>query len=933
MRKLTLFLTIFFVLTCVSGLLAQPTNIGVVSIDNVTNMYDNGGTLVLRAGQNHVVSFKYTLTGLTGRWVVGNGFEVYSPDGADWVDLVADDGPIIDALAADGIFTRYHKYYTSANGGTTWTSMAWIAPAPTDPPFWTVQPGGNPTHGTSPNLSRAAYSLGSFSTSTGITGGTVGIAVLLQFSTLLADAGMTMCVDSVRSIAGWEWAPTSGTADRPQWDSDPWTAAVQSGPICWEIFEVPNMPPVWCDGPDQDDPPAPDLAGSVEFNHCLQGSFTLCATDGGDGPGPLTYSFATGFETGFGEIVGNHWTWSGSTVPQSGLTNIEFVANDGADNTLDNFVLHVTTTNEAPTISCPAGVKTLGINKCDSLKFTAADEDVCDLPLAITAVPTVAPLGTYEIRGSYLIFCPLEGDHDPLLNPWVFTVTANDGELEASCQLSFNVIKGAPYQVEIEKKKDQPQGIFTDLAIKLYGVDPEQGLGGFDILIAYDASALAFQLATEGDIYNQDDDPVLPGCGWEYFTYRFSPYGNCGNACPSGMLRVIGMAEANNGPYHPDCLTTPYYPEEFPVTLAYLRFLVSNDRTLECVFVPVRFFWYSCGDNTLSSADGSVLFLSDAIYDFTNYGSAFIGTSIAETDGVIFPTYQGAQEECVCDPQTDPTCKIAARRYVDFQNGGVDIVCADSIDARGDINMNGLGYEIADAVMFTNYFIEGIGAFGTHIEGSIAASDTNADGLALTVADLVYLIRVVIGDAVPYDKVTPVAAKVTFGDGVFNVDAEMGAAHIVMSGDVTPTLLAHNMEMKFAVLDGNTNILVYSLEANQSFSGDFLRVDGQMISAQFATFLGQPVNADVMPANFALHQNYPNPFNPNTKIRFEIPTSGVNWTLNIYNVTGQLVETMSGKSNGYDEVVWDASNNASGIYFYKLTAGDYSATKKAVLLK
>jgi flagellar hook assembly protein FlgD len=139
--------------------------------------------------------------------------------------------------------------------------------------------------------------------------------------------------------------------------------------------------------------------------------------------------------------------------------------------------------------------------------------------------------------------------------------------------------------------------------------------------------------------------------------------------------------------------------------------------------------------------------------------------------------------------------------------------------------------------------------------------------------------------------------------------------------------------MKYGVVDGNMNILVFSMEPNQSFSGDFLRVEGRMISAQFATFLGQPVNADVMPANFAVHQNYPNPFNPTTTIKIDFPKAGVNWTLNIYNVTGQLVESMTGKSTGYDEVVWDASKNASGIYFYKVTAGDYSATKKAILLK
>ena len=930
MRKLTLFLTIAFVLTCVSGLLAQT---GVVSVDNVTNLAPGDNTK-LRAGNDHVVSIKFDFTGMSQKWSTLNAFEVYSPDGANWVNLVATNGPLTDAVtpALPAGPLRIFKYYTSANAGVSYTATAQIPYEvdefgdPITNPTLFEQPGPNPTAGTDPNLSRVAYSHAMIGLGgDGFQGGTNGIAILLRFSTLLADAGKTMCLDTVKGAGtvAWNWAKPSVPAGvSPRWDCNPWTADDQVTPLCFEIFEVPNIPPNWC---------AP--AGSVEFNHCGQGSFNLCADDGGDGPGPVTFDFAPAFDDGtFGEIDGNHWTWSGTTVPQSGMITIEFVANDGADNSMTNFQLHVTTTNTDPTISCVAS-KTIGMDKTDSLKFTAADDDDCDLPLTITAVPTDPGVtGPYFISGSYLVYTPNAGDA-ALTQPIHFTITANDGEVDVSCGMDFNVIVGAPYQIEIEKKKDQPQGIFTDVAIKLYGVDPNEGLGGFDLLVAYDASALAFQLAYEGDIYNQDDDAVLPGCGWEYFTYRFGPYGNCGNACPSGMLRVIGMAETNNGPYHPDCLTTPYYPEVFPVTLAYLRFLVSNDRTLECSFVPIRFFWYNCGDNTLSNADGSKLFLSDAIYDFTAYGSAFIGTSIAATEGVIFPTYQGAQEECICNPQIDPTCKIAALRYVDFQNGGVDIVCADSIDARGDINMNGLGYEIADAVMFTNYFIEGIGAFGTHIEGSIAASDTNADGLALTVADLVYLIRVVIGDAVPYDKAIPVAANVTFGDGVFNIDAEMGAAHIVMAGEVIPELLATNMEMKYGVVDGNMNILVYSLEANQSFSGDFLRVEGRMISAQFATFLGQPVNADVMPANFAVHQNYPNPFNPTTTIKVEFPKAGLNWTLNIYNVTGQLVETMSGKSTGYDEIVWDASKNASGIYFYKVTAGDYSATKKAILLK
>jgi len=187
---------------------------------------------------------------------------------------------------------------------------------------------------------------------------------------------------------------------------------------------------------------------------------------------------------------------------------------------------------------------------------------------------------------------------------------------------------------------------------------------------------------------------------------------------------------------------------------------------------------------------------------------------------------------------------------------------------------------------------------------------------------------------VPYNKVTPTTAKLTVGNGVFSVDQPMGAALVVVSGNVTPTLLADNMKMDYGFNGENTNIIVYSYEANQTFSGSFLRADGQVVKTELATYYGQPVVAKVMPSDFALRQNYPNPFNPATKIEILIPREGVEWKLNIYNITGQLVESFSGVSqSGFESVVWDASGVSSGVYFYKLTAGDFSDTKKAVFLK
>jgi hypothetical protein len=389
------------------------------------------------------------------------------------------------------------------------------------------------------------------------------------------------------------------------------------------------------------------------------------------------------------------------------------------------------------------------------------------------------------------------------------------------------------------------------------------------------------------------------------------------------MVRVVGLAETNNGVATAECV---FDASSKPV-LASLRFLVSNDRTLECQYVPVRFFWVDCTDNVLSSCDGGTAYLSSKVYDYVDSDFPFQDGEMSDPFAG-FPTFQGAQNDCLFD-QGDKQ----AAADVDFQNGGIDIVCADSIDAPGDININGLGYEIADAVMFTNYFINGLAAFGSHVEGSIAASDTNRDGIALSVADLVYLIRVVVGDAQPYAKTAPVAANITYGNDRFSVDVEMGAAYIVMAGDVTPTLLSNNMDMVYASDGQRTNILVYSTEANQSFSGDFLQVAGEIVSTEFATFNGARVAAKVMPSTFEVAQNYPNPFNPTTTFKFTVPNGG-DWKLGIYNITGQLVESYSGVSEtGYETVVWDASDLSSGIYFYRVSTQNESVTKKAVLLK
>jgi len=89
-----------------------------------------------------------------------------------------------------------------------------------------------------------------------------------------------------------------------------------------------------------------------------------------------------------------------------------------------------------------------------------------------------------------------------------------------------------------------------------------------------------------------------------------------------------------------------------------------------------------------------------------------------------------------------------------------------------------------------------------------------------------------------------------------------------------------------------------------------------------------------VPAAFSLSQNYPNPFNPSTTIKFSIPKSSA-IKLTIFDITGRELEVLVNETlaAGTYQTEWNASSYSSGIYFYKLQSGNYSETKRMILVK
>ncbi|MBI4810067.1 MAG: T9SS type A sorting domain-containing protein [Ignavibacteriales bacterium] len=93
-------------------------------------------------------------------------------------------------------------------------------------------------------------------------------------------------------------------------------------------------------------------------------------------------------------------------------------------------------------------------------------------------------------------------------------------------------------------------------------------------------------------------------------------------------------------------------------------------------------------------------------------------------------------------------------------------------------------------------------------------------------------------------------------------------------------------------------------------------------------------SASTLPLEYRLKQNYPNPFNPSTTIKFDIPQASY-VTLKIYNMLGQeLTELINEeKKPGAYNVTWNAFGFSSGIYFYRMTAGNFSDIKKMLLVR
>jgi hypothetical protein len=135
----------------------------------------------------------------------------------------------------------------------------------------------------------------------------------------------------------------------------------------------------------------------------------------------------------------------------------------------------------------------------------------------------------------------------------------------------------------------------------------------------------------------------------------------------------------------------------------------------------------------------------------------------------------------------------------------------------------------------------------------------------------------------------------------------------------------------YTILAGESLTLDYAFVAGTDLADLQDNADAAIRYAPNVTDIEVEVN---IPLTFGLEQNYPNPFNPATTIRYQIPELSF-VTLKVHDVLGSEITTLVNeeKPTGTYELTWYADNLPSGIYFYKLQAGNFVETKKMVLIK
>lgn len=478
-------------------------------------------------------------------------------------------------------------------------------------------------------------------------------------------------------------------------------------------------------------------------------------------------------------------------------------------------------------------------------------------------------------------------------------------------------------------------GWYTTITVAVDSLETE--ISAFDLTLAIDESIYG--------LVNAEPGQFMIDCGWEYFSYRRIRADSLPLLDLEGrtdLLNVTGIAAITPG-YTVACFSGDNSLELF--TVKTLIDYESRGASIRCQAFPIQFFWRDCGDNILVTRYGDTVLAAEAVYDGADN----------ELIDVSFPGYGAPDEPC-----PNPPGQVLVHSPI-LTNGSLDLPCNDSVYVlRGDINLNRRPYEAADVVLYMCVFLRGIACFNIDVDEQIKQTDVNNDGMTLTVADLVLLIRIILDDARPAKPSSgtfEAVAQLQSSEGTMrltlDVNDDVGAVYLRAVGPPGSRLRRSDItfpEEPFGAgqIDDTVTMLLVDIENGEPVLGPGRHVllesstqDLQLAEIVVVDTYGREVSVSwkgtSLPEGAVLSQSYPNPFNASTVIQFYLPTT-TDWKLTVYNALGQSMRDYSGADNGLVTVEWNGLNPSgrvasSGVYFYRLETATGSQTKKMLLLK
>ncbi|MBE2225896.1 MAG: T9SS type A sorting domain-containing protein [Ignavibacteria bacterium] len=284
-----------------------------------------------------------------------------------------------------------------------------------------------------------------------------------------------------------------------------------------------------------------------------------------------------------------------------------------------------------------------------------------------------------------------------------------------------------------------------------------------------------------------------------------------------------------------------------------------------------------------------------------------------------------------------------------FNSVNSDVTAGDSIfyviKARDNSSNHNIGMLPSSGYFKFNITTQAASSFCKSTYVPIRDNVTSYDTLFIpqygTIVDLNFkmtsLIHTYVGD-ISFSIKSPTGTEVSLsnqrgssGDNYTNTIFD-DSASVSISAGTAPFTGSFRPESPLNVFNGQDIHGAWIFKVTDQASGDTGRVENYCLNILYNAVLA--VNNQQLPVKFELAQNYPNPFNPVTSIRYSVPRQSF-VLIRIYDLLGREVKTLVNemRSTGNYEVEFNASNLASGIYFYRMESGDFTDVKKLVLLK